>query len=229
MLLLIAAPGWTWAQSAQERVNAIINETQKQGNRAGRVTIVWWMPTEFWRATGVAEATLTTAQVDEMVAAVQDVIVFAIIDGKLNTLGAGEFTAPEVLRKNISLSDAQGKPIALLPEEKQSVGTKNLLAVMRPVWANMLGEFGKNLSLFVFEGKNKDGSRRIDPTKPGSFVIRLSGEEFRWRLPLGSLLPSKTCPKCNENYAGNYAFCPFDATPLKEQPSEKKEQPSEKK
>ncbi|MEY2530331.1 MAG: hypothetical protein QOI96_416, partial [Verrucomicrobiota bacterium] len=62
---------------------------------------------------------------------------------------------------------------------------------------------------------NKNGSRLIDPMKPGSFTVKLNNEEFRWRLPLGSLLPAKLCPKCNDTFPGNYTFCPYDGTPLK--------------
>jgi hypothetical protein len=67
-----------------------------------------------------------------------------------------------------------------------------LVGVIKPALANTLGELGKNISLFVFEGKNKDGSRRLVPMKPGGFTVTLNGEEFRWRLPLGSLLPDKS-------------------------------------
>jgi hypothetical protein len=97
-----------------------------------------------------------------------------------------------------------------------------MLAIMKPMFANMLGEFGKNVSFLAFEGKNKDGTRRVDPIKPGILTAKLNEEELRWRLPLGSLLPAKICPKCSETFPGNYGFCPFDATPLKEKTAEAK-------
>jgi len=210
------------AETPQQHLSAIIRDTQKQGNRAGRMTLVWWMPTEFWRTAAVANGTLTAAQIDEMTNAVRDIIVFAIIDGKVGGLGQATFVQSEELRKNLALLDSDGRPISLLPEDKQPIATKNLLAMMKPVLTNMLGEFGKNVTFFVFEGKNAKGAQRVDPLKPGGLTVKLNSEEYRWRLPLGSLLPPKTCPKCNETFPGNYAFCPFDATPLKEQAAENK-------
>jgi len=215
MLLLVSVPVARSAQNDQEQLNALIRETQRQGSRAGRVTIVWWIPTEFWRAALGASGVIPSDKVQEMVGSVSDVNVFVVIDAKSGGF-AIDYVPETELEKNFSVSDTEGKQIARIPESKQSTAARNLLGVMKPMFSNMLGEFGKHTSFFVFEGKNKDDSRRLDPTKPGIFTARLGAEEFHWRLPLGSLLPSKVCPKCNETFPGNYAFCPFDATALKE-------------
>lgn len=78
---------------------------------------------------------------------------------------------------------------------------------------------GKNVAFFVYEAKDKAGNRPIDPNKPGSFDVRMGEEDFHWRLPLGSLLPVRVCPKCGETFPGNYTFCPFDGVQLKEKPA----------
>ena len=221
-LITVTASTSLFCQTHKEQLNAIIRETQKQGNRAGRLTLVWWLPPEFWRATLSAGGTVPADKIQDMVGAISDVNVFIVVDGKSGGFGSLEYVPQAELEKNLSIVGTDGKPLALIPEAKQSGATKNLLAMMKPLMTNMLGELGKNISFFVFEGKNKSGSRLLDPMKPGSFTVRLGGEEFRWRLPLGSLLPPKICPKCNEAFPGNYAFCPFDATPLKEQLAGKK-------
>ncbi|HEY4284912.1 MAG TPA: hypothetical protein VGM62_17750 [Chthoniobacterales bacterium] len=161
-----------------------------------------------------ASGAIVADKASEAVAAMSDVNVFLILDAIVGAFGAMDSVATTELQKNLSITDTAGKPLALIPESKQSAATKNMLAMMKPLLSNMLGDFGKGVSFFVFEGKNKDGSRRIDPMKPGNFTAKLSEEEFRWRLPLGSLMAEKVCPKCHEQFPGNYAFCPFDATAL---------------
>jgi len=205
------------AQTPQQRLTEIIRDTQKQGNRAGRFTLVWWIVPEFWRTALAANGAIPADKIEEMVASIRDINVFAVVDAKMAGF-APEFTSSQELQKDFNVTDSGNELVPLIPEQKQSIATKNMLATMRPMMANMLGEFGKNMLFVVTEGKNKNGSRRIDPTKPGSLVVRLNNEEFHWRLPLGSLLPQKVCPKCNEAFPGNYVFCPFDATPLKERP-----------
>src|SRR5438067_3008394 len=220
LTLVIPAVSLWPAQNYKEQLNGLIRETQRQGSRAGRVTVVWWIPTEFWRAALSASGTVPPDKIQEMVASISDVNVFIVIDAKAGGLSV-DYVPETELEKNFSVSDVEGKSVARIPESKQSSASKNLIGVMKPLFSNMLGEFGKHTSFFVFEGKNKDGSRRLDPSKQGTFTARLGGEKFHWRLPLGSLLPDKVCPKCNETFPGNYAFCPFDATALKEKSSEK--------
>jgi hypothetical protein len=202
------------AQKPQEKLHAIVRDTQKEGSRAGRVTIVWWLVPEFWRTSLAANGSLPADKIEEMVRSIQDVNIFAIIDGKVGVFGAANFLSPEEIQKTLSVTDTHNQSVAAVPESKQSKSTKAMISVMKPVFANMLGDFGKGISFFVFEGTDKSGSRRLDPTKPGSFTVKLNEEDFRWRLPLGSLLPDKICPKCHEQFRGDYAFCPFDATPL---------------
>jgi hypothetical protein len=169
-----------------------------------------------------ASGTVPADKAREMVASIRDANVFLIVDGTIGPFAA-DFAPPEEVQKNISLTDTQNRIVPLIPDAKQSSATRNMVSMMKPIFATMLGEFGRSVSFVVFEGVNNDGSRRIDPLKPGNFTVKLNTEEFRWRLPLGSLLPNKKCPKCNEAFPGNYAFCPFDATPLvAEQSSQKK-------
>lgn len=211
------------AQNAKQQMNAIIRDTQKQGSRAGRITIVWWIPPEFWRAAMAASGIVPVDKAEEMLSSIRDVNVFMVIDGKVGPFAAPDFAPAEEVQRNISLTDTQNMIVPLIPEVKQIVAIRNMISMMKPIFANMLGEFGRNLLFVVFEGINNDGSRRIDPLKPGSFTVKLNTEEFRWRLPLGSLLPAKKCPRCNDVFPGNYAFCPFDATPLvAERSSQKK-------
>ncbi|MGH8101115.1 MAG: hypothetical protein ACREIW_07445 [Chthoniobacterales bacterium] len=216
ILLLALTCASQAAERPQEQLNAIVRETQKQGTRSGRLTLVWWIPPEFWRVAFAASASVPMDKAEELISSIQGVNVFAVFDAKVSAFGAGDFTSAVDLEKNITLTDQQGKPLPLIPEAKQSGATKNMISMLKPLMANMLGEFGRNITFLVFEGKTKSGARWLDPLKPGSFTVKVNAEEFRWRLPLGSLLPDKKCPKCSETFPGNYAFCPFDASPLTE-------------
>ena len=222
LVLSTALDGSLLAQNAKGKLNDLIRETQKQGVRSGRVTLVWWIPVEFWRAALNANGTVPAEKTEEMVASVSDVNVFIVVDAKIGAFAALTYEPQTELEKNLSVIDPEGKPLGLIPEAKQSATTRNLVSMMKPLLSNMMGDLGKNLSFFIYEGKEKNGARRVDPTKDGTLIARLGAEEFKWRLPLGSLLPAKVCPKCSETFPGNYVFCPFDATALKDSNTEKK-------
>jgi len=87
--------------------------------------------------------------------------------------------------------------------------------MIKPVIVNTLGPLGQNMHFFLFPAKNKSGRNIADAKKGGVFSVRLGEREFKWRLPLGSLLPPKICPRCGEKLSGAYKYCPYDGTPLK--------------
>jgi len=223
LILVLASTAYS-AWTPKEQLNAIARETQKSGNRAGRFTLVWWMPPEFWKITLRASADVPANKIEEIVSGLNGVNVFLVADGKIGMAGTIDYTPPADLKESLSIIDPQGQKLDIIPEEKQPAAVKNVLSLIGPVLKNMLGDVGSHMSFFVFADKTKDPkdhTRGIDPTKPGGLTARLGGEEFRWRLPLGSLRPPKVCPKCHESFPGNYAFCPFDATPLPEAENQK--------
>jgi hypothetical protein len=72
----------------------------------------------------------------------------------------------------------------------------------------------KGRSIF---GIGRETGRNIsDATKEGVYYIEVGEKEFRWKLPLGSLLPPKICPVCKEKLSGAYKYCPWDGTKLPE-------------
>lgn len=87
--------------------------------------------------------------------------------------------------------------------------------MFRPIFANMLGPMGKNCNFLLFDNKDAKGKVIADAKKKGSLKIELGTKEFSWRLPLDSVLPAKTCPKCKEICKGSWSYCPYCGTRLK--------------
>jgi len=85
---------------------------------------------------------------------------------------------------------------------------------MKPIFVNMLGPMGQNMCFFLFPAESADGRRIAEAKKEGAFSVKLGEREFRWRLPLGSLLAPKMCPKCKEKCSGAWNFCPWCGTRL---------------
>src|SRR3954465_958770 len=108
--LLICRP--LAADNPKQQLNAIVRETQKQGSRAGRITVVWWMPTEFWQTALRANGTVPADEINEAIAALSDVNVLLLVDAKIGALAVMDYTPAADLQKNFSVIDAAGKPLA---------------------------------------------------------------------------------------------------------------------
>ena len=214
LLLCLSAAGAAAQQKHRMDFDELINETQKSSPQLDKMTIAWWVPEEFWREALAQEASVTPAQSEEFLEVLRPYALFIVVDGKMGALGEPKYLPEEAIRRSLQLSDAQGVKYAPIEAAKVSGGINVLLSMMKPVLSNMLGPLGQNMHFFLFPGRNKDGQRILNAAKEGSFSLRVGDEEFKWRLPLGSVLPPKACPVDGERMSGAWKFCPWHGEKL---------------
>lgn len=211
--LLICAPAAATAQSAPS-LNDLIRETQKQSDDPGRITIAWWLPDEFWRLSARQNGGGATAQVEEMVKVLQPYLVVAVVDGKVGPLGGVDFVDGPALRDAVSVRDSGNKVYKPLPDSELPGDVRNLVAILRSMFANMLGPMGAGIEVFFFPARTASGAAIAAPTKEGGFSVHLGTQAFSWRLPLASLMPQKVCPEDGEKMNGAWKFCPWHGKAL---------------
>ncbi len=92
--------------------------------------------------------------------------------------------------------------------------------VLKGMFAQLLGELGKNSEFLFFPGKNKDGQPIADAKRKGSFAIvldeKIAGEEnlYEWKLPFTSVSPPKFCPIGKEKVEAQWTYCPWHGNRL---------------
>ena len=216
-LMALLLFGWMTAAAAQEsRVNldALTQETQKTSGKAGEMTLVWWIPEEYWRVMFWQNPTVTGSQGEVLIRLFRPYTIIVAVDGKVGPLGGITYASKDDIRRDIELIDSEGTHYPPLDEETLPADTKLFLSVMKPVLATALGPMGQNLHFFLFTARNETGAPIADARKEGTISVKLDEREFGWRLPLSSLLPPKVCPACGEELNGAYKFCPWDGSTL---------------
>jgi hypothetical protein len=138
----------------------------------------------------------------------------AIVEGKTDTVGAVTYKSEAEIRAKLRLVDNQGNAYIPLVEDGVNISTRSFLAMMKPVLANILGPMGQNMYFFVFIAKDNNGLEIANPKKYGSFTVKLGDKDFKWTLPLSSLVTEKICPACKQKLNGTYKYCPWDGSPL---------------
>jgi len=201
------------AQATKIDLNALIQETQKMSQNVDEMTLIWWIPEEYWQASFAQDPTITDAQAEEFIKVLRPYVVIVAIDGKIGPFGGVTYKSEATVRNNIKLV-SKGVSYRPLSDEKVNADTQNLISSMKPALANMLGPMGRNMHFFLFPAKDKKGQNIAEATKEGSFTVKLGLNEFKWRLPLGSLLPPKTCPVDGEQMSGAWKFCPWHGVRL---------------
>ena len=214
-LVFVGAADLSFAQDTGTDVNALVQETQKMSKSADEMTIVWWIPEEFWQISFSQSPNMTPEQAEEFVTVLRPYMIIVAIDGTIGSYGGVTYKPEQTVRESIRLIDKRGTSYPPLNDDQIDAGAKDLLATMKPDFENMLGPMGKNMHFILFPSKNKRGREIVTATKEGHFSVNFGGREFKWRLPLGSLLPLKTCPIDGEKLNGAWKFCPWHGKKLK--------------
>jgi hypothetical protein len=206
------------AQSRKINIDELMADTQRSAPETDKMTLVWWLPEEYWRATLNQDPTVTAAETAELLEVLKPYNLFVVVDGKIGSLGGVKYRPEEEIRKSVRVIDKLGNSYEPITEDKIDADTKNFLSIMKPVLANILGPLGQNMQFYLFPAMNKEGKLIIQATAEGSFTFKLGTSDFKWKLPLGSLLATKFCPVDGEEVNGAWKFCPWHGDLLKVKP-----------
>jgi len=210
---VLCAYGAAVAQPAVD-MGALIRETQKLGSESQRVTLVWWLPEQFWQASMKQDKRVTEQQAEQFLAVIRPYTMIALVDGRVGPMGGITYRSEEDIRRNVSLRDAAGRVYEPFGEAGISPDAKNPMQVLRPVIANIIGPMGQNTHFILFGAKSAQGESIADATRPGSFQVVYENNPFSFRLPLGSILPPKFDPATRERFPGNYDYNPYTGARL---------------
>lgn len=213
-VLLCSGVSAGWGQSVKVDLQALVEETQQMLRKSDAMTFVWWMPEEFWRASLAEDSTIPETAIEEFVEVLHPYIIVVAVDGRIGPFGGVTYEPEATVRADIHLVDGHGGLYPPLGEDGIDPDTRNFLSMMKPFLANLLGPMGQNMNFFVFPSKTKKGQTIADATEEGFLAVRMRDEEFKWRLPLGSLVPPKICPVDGERLNGAWRFCPWHGVEL---------------
>ena len=157
---------------------------------------------------------MTAAQTEEFVKVLRPYMLIVAVDGNIGSFGEVTYKSETTIRNSIQVIDSLGTRYRPLGNENIDADTKNFLAMMKPVFVNMLGPIGQNMHFFLFPAKNTMGQNIAISKSEGAFLVKLDQREFKWRLPLGSLLQAKICPVDGEKLSGAWKFCPWHGVEL---------------
>jgi hypothetical protein len=211
--VLAGLSGWAAAEEAMD-VQAIVRDTQQLSREAKSLTMVWWMPDEFWEASIRADPAATQSTVDQILTVTRHYTLIAVADGTLGVLGGLNYKSESEVRSTVRLVDRAGAAYAPLDEAAIASDMKNLLGFMRPMIANMLGPLGQNIHFLLFPAQDAQGLPIASAKREGGFSVKVGAAAFKYRLPLGSVLPARFDPKTGERFPGNFLFSPLTAAPL---------------
>ena len=151
--------------------------------------------------------------VENIVTQMKDYMMFCVVDYTTSSSGINFKTDAEI-RTSIKLIDSSKNVLKPLEDKEISEDAKRLLKNLQPIMAQMLGQFGEGMQIYLFKAKRINGKPTINVLTKNDFTLSWNTTSLNWKLPLASMLPSKFCPVDNEKMKGNWQYCPIHGTKL---------------
>lgn len=202
------------AQDFKVNINKLTEETQQLSESPDKMKLVWWVPTDFWKAVFDQDKNLPKDQADLMLSQLEKYTMVVTVDGEIDANGDVSYRTSDEIFKDLKVVDDKSKEYKPLLYEEIDLDTQQLIGVMKPVLGQMLGKVGENMHFFLFQKRDDPLNKIVDPLQSESFVVELTKEKFKWNLPLSSLLKPKKCTVCNEYHEGSWTYCPYNGNKL---------------
>lgn len=193
-------------------ISKLTADTQRLDQESQQLTMVWWIPTEFWQATLEKTPNVTEAQRNEFVRVLDNYTIFAVASLEVGPFGGLTAKPRQTVLENITFS-INGTEQTVLGSSEISPDALNFVQMMKPMMGQMLGQFGQGLEFILYANPPPKG-KKLSAKKEGGFRLFLFGKNFDWKLPLPSLLPPKIDPKTKQEFPGDFRFNPYTGEEL---------------
>ena len=195
-------------------VDQLISETQIGNSDPDAMSLVWWIPIEFWIASMENDESVSRGELEEIITALEPYSMFAVVDGVIGPFGGVTYSHFDDIEKSLELTNNDLKTYQPIDFDNLNADAQALISVFKPLLKNMLGEMGENMHFFVFNDLDGNRDRICDPKSPGKVTLNVMDETYSWKTPLGSLLVPKKCPEDAEEMNGSWMFCPWHGEKL---------------
>ncbi|MVO07574.1 hypothetical protein GOQ30_00180 [Flavobacterium sp. TP390] len=215
LALLLVTIGQVYGQSARKvNYTDYVRDVQKWDKNENNMALSFWIPTSFWKVIFQDNEQFTPGAINQIQTVFDDFVIICALNMDVKFNGAISYTSDDDLKKEISIIDSNGIIYTPLQKEELSSEVLSFLNRIRPTFSNMMGKMGEGMHFYVFEVKDKKGLNLINEYQKGEFTVKHSNREFKYELPLVSLLPTKECSVDHAEMKGNWNFCPIHGVKL---------------
>ena len=223
--LLSAAP--SYALERRQFVNVVTEQLIEDTQVSvpcddSHMSLVWWIPQEFWQVTFANDKTTSEADKKNILSRLKPYSIIAICQADISDFGAFRFYQKSEIenRLDLSITKKDGRLHKRTPMKEVDPDLKILLGMFTPILAAAIGDMGKNVHFYVLDDVASAGVRDIDPYSTGALNVRLAtrkGDQLKAtiELPLNSLYVPRRCPNGKEAHV-TWKYCPWTGQKLPE-------------
>jgi len=191
-----------------------VREIQIWEKEGTKMSFTFWIPKSYWKIALRDNPQIPVETIQKITSTFEEYVFVCGLDLKMNLDGTMSFTEEANLRNSISLEDSNGTTYVPLSNDQVSIDALEMAESLKPMFKQMLGQMGAGMHFYFFKITDADSNNSIDAYKEGNFTIKHSNKQFKYVLPLTTLMPSKKCSVDNATMKGNWKYCPMHGTSL---------------
>jgi hypothetical protein len=192
----------------------LIREIQQWNKRDNKMSLVWWIPNEYWRIALKDNTQVPQETISQIENVFEDYVIIWACDLTINFDGTMNYTTAEEINKSISIFDNNNKKYLPLMKNQISGEAFSIAENIKPFFSQALGQMGRGIHYYLFKVADQNGKNLIDAKLQGQFKVSHSNSDFLWTLPLSTLMPPKFCPVDKEKMKGTWSYCPVHGQKL---------------
>lgn len=208
-------------QFSDVSLNEIINETQAQPNNGddNHISLVWWVPYEYWATVFHRDATISKKIRDDMLESLNGYSLIAIVQADISAFGAFDFYSKDEVMKNLKVELTKSNKVKQLnPSMNISSDLELILSQVTPILKNAMGNMGANFHFFVFDNSKMGKSKLFDVYSNSIIQVDLMSRknqllEVQFHTPLDSMHIPRKCPN-GQNAHISWSYCPWSGKKL---------------
>lgn len=199
-------------------ISKIVQDTQRLAQSPEKITLVWWIPSEFWDVALRDNPNVTDAVRVQFIKVIEDYLVVVVVSADIGPMGGFTPKDRAAVEAGTELI-VDGATIAPLATDKVSPDALNFVTMMKPVLENTLGQLGKGMEFLIYPNP-PHGDTKISVMDKGGFSYMAFGNSFSFRTPIGSFLPAKIDVNTGDIFPGDYMYNPYSGAALLVKPAE---------
>lgn len=207
-------------QPDQVDTNKLLKEIATASIDKENISVVEWMPREFWEVVLAKDPTTDQHSIDQVMQTLGSNAIVAIVQADVGMFGTYTYYPRYKVEGNTRMYyvDALSMRHDLVPIDPPNADFAMMLEVFKPIFKSALGSLGENLHLFVVADTAEDGHRIMDPYVEGQMVFELGvtgGGQISLEIsaPLDALYIPRKCPNGRDAHV-SWKYCPWTGEKL---------------
>lgn len=144
LAFLLSIPLTTIGQTETEvSLMDLMREIQQWNKRDNKMSMVWWIPTEYWRISLKDYGGISQETIEQVEILFEDYLVLWACDLSVNPDGTMNFASEEEIGKSITVLVGDSLEYFPLADDQIDAEVLTVAESMKPIFAQTLGQMGQ--------------------------------------------------------------------------------------